>query len=202
MRDILKSTLVLLIITLIAGFLLGFVNDLTSGPIDEREYQAKIVSLSSVIGEEYTIDLEDVLAEDESFDNEEIVINEAYTALDADGNAAGMVMLITTNEGYSDEIKISLGILKSNKRDEAGKIAGIDFLSINETPGLGMNANEPEFIDQFTGKSTDELVVSKNAYQDNEIDAISGATITTDAVTDAVNAGLSFYNSYVEKEDN
>ena len=64
---------------------------------------------------------------------------------------------------------------------------------ISDTPGLGLKAKDAKYRDQFIGKNVDELKVTKTgAASDNEIDAISGATITSNATTNAVNAAL-FY---------
>ena len=72
-----------------------------------------------------------------------------------------------------------------------GVTNGISFLSISETAGLGMKAKEDDFKNRFSGKEVSQFVYTKNgASADNEIDALSGATITTNAVTNGVNAGL------------
>ena len=72
-----------------------------------------------------------------------------------------------------------------------GTLNGISFLSIGETAGLGMKATEDKFKDQFKDKKVPKLSYTKNgAKSDDEIDALSGATITTNAVTNGVNAGL------------
>ena len=69
----------------------------------------------------------------------------------------------------------------------------IEFLALSETAGLGMNASQPEWKGQYTGKNVDSFTVTKNgAAADNEIDAISGATITSNAVTGAVNGAVYF----------
>ena len=68
---------------------------------------------------------------------------------------------------------------------------GIAFLSIAESPGLGMNARDTDWYKQFSGKKADTFSVTKaGAANDSEIDAIAGATITSRAVTGAVNAAL------------
>ena len=74
-----------------------------------------------------------------------------------------------------------------------GTIKGIEFLSISETPGLGMNATKDTFKNKFAGKKAESLTVTKSGSAgDSEIDAMSGATITSNAVTNAVNAALYF----------
>ena len=72
-------------------------------------------------------------------------------------------------------------------------MTGIDFLTINETAGLGMKAKEPAFKDQFGNKNPEIFQVTKNgASAEGDIDAISGATFTSNAVTNAVNAARVF----------
>lgn len=199
MKDILKGTFVLVLIALIAGFMLGFVNNLTKEPISERTEIAKETSLNNVIDERYSIDMDNQISDEVKLDLEGVIIDEAYEFVDDDGNFTGVVALVTSHEGYKDVIQISVGIEMVSNRLKTGEICGMDFLSINETPGLGMNVKDEDFIDQYIGKSK-ELIVSKNADEENEIDTVSGATISSEAVTDAVNAALAFYNSYVGAE--
>ena len=72
-----------------------------------------------------------------------------------------------------------------------GTLNGISILSISETAGLGMKADTDEFKNQFADKNVEKFEYTKNgATEDNQIDAISGATITTNAMTNGVNAGL------------
>lgn len=195
MKEILKSTSVLLIIALVAGFLLGFFNNLTKEPIAQRNEVAKEESLNQVIEDDYTINMDMTIAEDFVSEYEGVTINEAYAYVDEYGEFKGVVALVTTSEAYKDDIQLSVGIEMVSKSTKAGEICGIDFLSINETPGLGMNVKDEDYIEQYIGKSV-ELEVSKNAVSENQIDTVSGATITSEAVTDAVNAVLAFYNSY------
>ena len=73
-------------------------------------------------------------------------------------------------------------------------------MSISETPGLGMKAEEPEFKGQFTGKQAQTLEVTKTApSSDNQIQAISGATYTSKAVTGAANAAIYFVENCIGK---
>ena len=76
-----------------------------------------------------------------------------------------------------------------------GKCTGLAFLSIKETPGIGMKANEPWFKDQFVNhKATKFVSVKSGASASGEINAISGATFTTEGVINGVNAGICFIN--------
>ena len=123
-----------------------------------------------------------------------VLINEVVDAVDASGNVVGSVVTSTSKDGYGGDVKISVGITKD------GTVNSIAFLTLAETPGLGMRAKEPKFNQQYNGKKVDAFVVTKTGKkQDNEIDAISGSTITSKAVTNAVNAALFFANNYVGK---
>ena len=82
-------------------------------------------------------------------------------------------------------------LIRNKNVKEDGTVNGISFLSISETAGLGMKADTDEFKGQFADRNAASFSVTKTgASADNEIDAISGATITTNAVTKGVNAGL------------
>ena len=123
---------------------------------------------------------------DAGFTND--VVDEVAVALDASGEAMGYVVTVTSKEGYGGEIKISTGI------DAEGTVKGISILSISETAGLGMKATEEEFQSQFRDKAVEQFEYTKSgASADNQIDALSGATITTNAVTNDVNAALTYY---------
>ncbi|MBR3600004.1 MAG: FMN-binding protein, partial [Lachnospiraceae bacterium] len=76
-----------------------------------------------------------------------------------------------------------------------GTLQGLDFLTLNETVGFGKNAAEPEFKDQFVGQQVLAFEYTKTgASGEGQVDAISGATITTSAVVDAVNASVMIVN--------
>jgi electron transport complex protein RnfG len=104
--------------------------------------------------------------------------------LDGKGEPLGMVFT-TTAKSYGGEILVMTGVSMD------GKVCGVELLSINDTAGLGMNATKPDFRDQFVGL-VNGIKVMKNSSDrnNNEITALTGATITSQAVTDAVNAAL------------
>ena len=96
---------------------------------------------------------------------------------------------MTNNEGYGGDIELMVGL---NETGDTPVINAISFLELAETAGMGMRAQDPEFIDQFNGKTAAELLAysKTGASADNEIDVISGATVTTNAVTNAVNGAI------------
>ena len=198
-----KNVIVLTIITVLAGFLLGYVYDLTKAPIEAATLKAKEEAYRNVFSQADSFKLVD------GFDSsiatnginmagfEGVTIDEALTALDASGNVLGYVFTVTSKEGYGGDIQLSMGV--SND----GTINGIEFLAIQETAGLGMKADSDEFKAQFKGMNVKQISYTKTGkVNDYEIDAISGATITTNAVTNAVNAGLSYFESVNGGADN
>ena len=114
-------------------------------------------------------------------------INDVLGAEDASGNIEGYIVAATSSAGYGGDVEIAIGI-------KDGKITGFSSIKNSETAGLGAKCSEPEFTGQFAGKAASMLTYTKTgASSDTEIDAISGATITTNAVTQAVNAAIIFY---------
>lgn len=140
-----------------------------------------------------TADFESVLAES-GLDIGNAGIDSVLKAVDESGNVIGHMFNVYSKDGYGGLIELSVGVTNE------GEITGIGFLTLEETAGLGMKAKEPDFKDQFTGKTADQLVLTKSgASADNEIDAISGATITSTAVTNAVNGALYFAHNCISQ---
>lgn len=190
-----KDAMILFVITLISGLCLGGVYEVTKEPIQRANMAASLATYKEVYKDAADFKFNQAIqdAADSSLETLAglglggVEVNVASEAVDASGNVIGHIFSATSKDGYGGNIKISVGMTNE------GVITGLGFLEIAETPGLGMNATNPEFKDQFQGKSSDSLVVKKGgASADNEIDAISGATITSDAVTNAVNAILYF----------
>lgn len=195
-----KDALVLFAITLVSGLCLGFVYDLTKGPIEQatidknnRTYQEVLSTASSFAEVEGSVEK---IAELESsgalagFGGVEI--ESVLAGTDASGAVVGHVVNSLSNDSYGGAVKISVGL------DANGVITGVGIREINDTPGLGLKAKEPKFKDQYIGKKKDKefLVVTKlGAKAFNEIDAISGATVTSNAVTSAVNAAFYYLHN-------
>ena len=203
---IIKDAMVLFIITLIAGFALGLVYEITLPAIEDRKLQAKQDAFSTVYADAAEF-IEDAtltrqagqaaktVLEPKGYKN--ITIDEAYVAVDETGNKLGYVMTVTTQEGYGGAITISLGYALD------GTVKGMEVLSINETAGLGANAAKDTFKSQFANKKVAKFAYTKTgATAENEIDALSGATITTTAVVDAMNSGICFITDLVEAGNN
>ena len=198
-NTIIKDTIILTLITLVAGGLLGLVYEITKAPIAQQEEMAKQEAYKAVFEDadsfEVCVDADDAdiakYLADNGFTAQ--TVNEVMEAKDASGETLGYALNMTTSEGYGGDIVFSMGV----RLDVT--LNGISLLTLNETAGLGMNADKPEFKDQYQDKNVESFEVTKTgAAADNEINAISGATITSNAVTGGVNAGLCAFN-YVKE---
>ncbi len=196
--SLMKDAFALFAITLVAALSLGFVYEITKDIIAKREAEAKAQAYAAVYAEAALVDdkneeLNSMVASSADFLTEngftDTTINEVCIAKDSNGNAIGYVMTITSHAGYGGDIKFSMGV----KAD--GTLTKIEILQISETAGLGMKALEEPFKSQFTEVNADQLTVIKAAADKSspsEINAISGATVTSNAITNTVNAGLAF----------
>ena len=190
-NTIIKDTLILTLITLVAGGLLGMVYEVTKEPIAQQAEKEKQEAYKAVFEDadsfEVCVEADDADLAAYLTENgfEAQTVNEVMEAKDASGETIGYALNMTTSEGYGGDISFSMGVTLD------GTLNGISILDINETAGLGMNATKDEFKGQFAGKQVDAFEVTKSgAASDNEINSISGATITSKAITGGVNAGL------------
>ncbi len=191
-KEIIKNTLILFIITLCSGLLLGLTHTLTADARAEQAIKTRNAALQNVIGEadfkEYIEDEDAYQALLEKYPN----VNAIYSA-QVQNDILGYTFILSTKEGYGGEIQMAVGISSS------GEIKGIDIIKHSETPGLGAKADKEPFKSQFKDLTAQPIIVKKSSAQrsQNEIDAIGGATITSQAVANAVNQAVDFYNSNI-----
>lgn len=182
-KAILLPTISLFLICLVVTALLALTNNVTADKIEENEQESKDQSMQNVCPEA------------ESF--EEIEEDVLYLGTDKDGNPIGYA-ISTATQGYGGQVKVMTGI------DLEGKIIGVDvFYNDDETPGLGKNTSNEAFRDQYKGLNVkEEIVVSKDAAAGNAqtVDAVTSATISSRAVTKAINEACQIYNEYTAKE--
>lgn len=191
MKLIIKNTLILLAITLISGLLLAGVHEITAEPIKAAEENAKVEAFEAVFPD--AKGFSDCKTDITAFvpDNS-VELGELQNALDKDGNIIGWVMTLTSPKGYGGDIQIAVGVTKD------GRLTGMTVISMEETPGLGAKCTGREFQSQFAGIAAESIKSTKTGKSsDNEIDAISGATFTTTAIVQAVNAGLELAYGYL-----
>lgn len=192
MKKIIKDTLALALITVIAGIALGAVYMITKEPIEKQNEKTKIAAYNAVFSDLDTYkEYEDVSSLSKALKENgfsAVDVNEVVYAYNSKGEDLGMIITVTDKEGYGGNIKMTVGI------DVTGTITGLEILEISETAGLGMKAADKSFRDQYVGINADEVVYTKSGKtQNNEIDAISSATITTKAVTDGVNGAITIF---------
>lgn len=196
--SILINTLVLFVVTFIAVLALAVVNQITKEPIAQAEINAraevyKVVypeaeNFSEIENSESLIEGSADMLSQSGCDG--CFVNDALAVTDANGNIVGYVIAATSPNGYGGDLQAAVGITKD------GKITGFNIVSHNETAGLGSKCAEPDFTSQFADKPAAVLEYTKSgATADNQIDAVSGATITTNASVEAANAAIIFYQS-------
>ena len=193
-QSMMKDALILCAISLIAALALGFTNELTKDRIAFLAAQAKAAAYQAVYPEAVAIveasdneilaatmeEAADILAAG----GHVATINEACIVQDANAKVIGYVASVTV-KGY-DTMVLTVGYTKE------GVCTGIEYLELNETVGIGTKVDTPDFKGQFIGKKAAQFVAVKAASAENEINAISGATFSTNGVVNGVNAGIYF----------
>lgn len=198
MKNLVKDALILTAITLIAGLLLGVVYEVTKAPIAAANAAATQAAYKQVIASaENFVALDgfdaDKATEVVAANYAEDKITNCVEAKDASGNTIGYVVTVVSSAGYGGNITFHVGVLTD------GTVTGYSITDISETAGLGMNAKNTgagTFSEQFINKLVDVFTVVKTgATSDNEIQAISGATITSRAMTNGVNAAITYFKT-------
>ena len=181
-KSVLAPAAVLLVICILVSAALAGTNLLTRDCIAEAA--AKKAEESRMV----------VLPQAETFEE----LDGHYAGVDGSGNSVGYVFE-TEGKGYGGTVKVMTGI------SAEGNITGVVILSHGETPGLGANAEKESFRDQYKEQPAANLaggikVVKFQAPKEGEIQAMTGATITSTAVTNAVNAAIEQYQSAYASE--
>lgn len=186
MNETLKLALILFLITAVSATVLAISNDITAPRIAEadrlKDEQAKMEILPQ--GDRFEPLEENKLDEIKRDSGNILEIYEGYSGNDLVGYT-----IKTMVNGYAGEIEFMTGI------STEGKITGIKVLNHGETPGLGANATKNYFTDSFRNKSIDgEIVSSKSPTGESEVQALTSATMTTNAIVDGVNIAREVYN--------
>lgn len=171
-KEYAAPTVVLFVICVVAALLLAITNDVTAPKIAEVNAQNEAAARQIVFA--------DAASFGEEFTNDDGI--KLVPALDKDGSTIGYVV-VTVEKGYGGDISVMTGV------DLEGKVTGVNILSMSETAGLGANASKESFLNQFAGKVFG-IGVNKGTPAENEIKALTGATITSKAVAKAVDAAI------------
>lgn len=188
---IVQLVIVLGLITLVCALLLGFANGVTAPQIEANQIQTRNEAMSSIIeGAEFE-DMQTVLSAEEvaaagvtlPAGRSAAGISGVYKAT-VDGQPAGYCVEVQP-KGFGGALTMIVGINADNT------IAGAQVTSHAETPGLGAKSQaDPEWIKQYAGQeASGQLAVTKDG---GAINAITGATITSRAVTDGVNTAAAY----------
>ncbi|MBQ7638914.1 MAG: RnfABCDGE type electron transport complex subunit G [Clostridia bacterium] len=180
--SILKTAISLFLICAVASGVVAFVNSVTDPTIKANELAEANAAKSAVLGAA------------ESF--EDIALSDGttgYVGKTAEGVTAGYVFPSSAS-GYGGKIEIMTGF------DTEGLITGVQILSIDETPGLGLNAKKPSFLERFVSTSGELTVIKNREAGENEILALTSATITSRAMVKAVNQARAYFNEVTQGE--
>jgi electron transport complex protein RnfG len=160
----------LMVITIVSGGVLGFIYGLTKPAIDKVEENKNIKAINEVLKTDVAI------ATTESVVIEDLTYNLAY---DAEGNFIGAAVKTYSKNGFGGKIELMVGMLAN------GVINKVSVLSQAETPGLGANMVNEKWKSQFDGKDPKNFIL-KVKKDGGDVDAITAATISSRAVSEAV----------------
>ena len=179
-KKIILPPLVLTLICAAIALMLGYVNAVTTGPIADAEARAKEEAIRAIFPNAAEVTAGEL--PEESYDS--VKINAFYTVKDASG-LIGCAVNVTVGSGYGGEINMTVGVTPD------GKVKGVEIVSHSETAGLGARIDEPSFRERFVG-------ISGYAGIGENVDAISGATISSKAVAAGVTAALDAASLYYD----
>lgn len=176
-KQIIIPTVALFVICLICTLLLALANNVTEPLIQELSKETEIESRMTVL---------DTATSFEDGNGDGFTYATGYN----DAKEIQGYVFVTTSKSYGGDIQVMTGV------DTEGKITGVEILEINDTAGLGMNAKKDDFKARFKGL-TSGLTIQKNSADpsNNEVLALTGATITSNAVADAVNSALTNFEA-------
>ena len=184
MKETMKLIVRLILITAIAGFVLAFVNSFTSPIIQERERKQYEMALKEVFKDAEKFDK---LQDDKLLPIKEKIKNIENIEVAKQGDKTlGYVFKTLGKNGYGGDISMLMAVKLEDK-----SIVGFKVLKHSETPGLGSRVATAEYAKSVVGnKATEHLVRNLNPTADNDIQAITGTTISVKAVLNGLNAGV------------
>lgn len=184
--DIATPTAVLAVICVVVALALSSTNALTKTRIDTLALEKQNEAMVKLMKGEYE-------ASTLTVDDEEI----NYHVVKKDGKTIGYIFK-TIEKGYGGEITVMTAI------NTDASVAAVEIIDASgETPGLGQNVTKEDFYWQFKGL-THDIVAIKGGSADkakNEINAVTGATISSKAVTKAVNTAIDYATKIIESSD-
>ena len=180
MNKVLKLALILFLVSAIVAAILGATYVVTEPNITKRNTEKTLNAYGEVTDAELDLDKAVTLAkDDESAKFEGGKITKVVPSKD------GSVYVVEAQvSGSQSTITLAVGVDKAT-----GTTTGISIIKSGETSGLGSKASTPEFRGQFPGKDAGTVLITKEG---GEINAITGATITSKAVTHTASAAIKY----------
>lgn len=180
-----RPVIILLVITLVAGVALSVVYVTTADTIAANKEKANQAAFLQVVPEAASFDAKSV--SDDTYGS--CTIASVMEGKDGSGNTVGYAIRVRNASSFDGGLALVVGIR------EDGTVNGIAFTELHETAGMGMRCGEAEFMDQFAGVQADQFKLNKGgaSTEPDVIDSVNGASVTSGAVVDAVNAALSYF---------
>ena len=191
-----KDALILCAITLILGAILAGVYTVTKSPLKMHRQRQKVVESGATVGDDDAALVKEVNAyfAEHDLSNQKtsegdllsvyVEVTQVHKVTDKDKKENGRVYLANAKKGYGGNISFALGV------DGEGKVTGISITSESETAGLGANCENADWQKSFAGKvlpsDASQNMYNKNEETDSQVQALSGATVTSRAITNAV----------------
>lgn len=196
-KKIVINALILTAFTFVLGLILAGVYGITKPRIDAANLAAAQAAYQEVFSDadsfeplEYDVEAANTLVQETGYSD---TIDDVQAAKDASGNILGYVITVTAKDGSQGSITFSVGIQND------GTVNGYSITNIAETPGLGMKAEDEAFYSQFQNKLVDAFTVVKaEPVSDDQIEAITGSTITSKAMANGCNAALVYFRSELQ----
>ncbi len=194
---LLRDALALFLITLISGLGLAYVNEVTKGPIEEQQLKKEMEAYSVIFTDAKNILTADELTTaaveadlttlDPSYSK--IKIKDVKLAQDENGATIGYVIVLTTKDGYNPPISLAIGY------DLNKKVTGLEYLVFNESKSV--DQLKEEYRTQYIGVIAESFSFD-GVDGTTKVNAVSGATVSSKAIITAINAGISYLNTYVD----
>ena len=189
MNGVMKIALRLIIITAVAGLLLGLTYSVTKDPIAAQEEKNKTEARQTVMPD--AEDFEQIDLSAAGLGDEYAEVQEAYYAVKS-GEKIGATVTVST-KGYSSGLQVTVGV------NADGTVSGVNIDSHDETPGLGAKGDDPVYLSQYAGRTVPLEVVKVSGGGDSEIQALTGATLTSKGICRAVNLACSLYTDVLSE---
>lgn len=194
-KKIVHDALILTAFTLVLGLLVGAVYSITKPARDAAAKATAEAAYKAVFSEaasfrefaDFDAEAASKLVAEAGYSDDILGVQEA---LDSSNGVIGYVITVKAKDGSQGSITFSVGIQND------GTVNGYSITETSETPGLGLKASEEAFYSQFQNKLVDAFSVVKQVpAADNEIEAITGSTITSKAMANGCNAAIVYFHS-------